>query len=134
MAAAGQPEIVAADPQPAVPGGVGEHLAEELAVGPLEGVAPDQRASRLGNTVGERVADLLELTQVEDPRQPGGGHPVRDGDAPEALGDQPAELTLELRDLAAQLGAGQSLVDRDSLEHSPHEQILSRLEGGRGNP
>ena len=57
-----------------------------------------------------------------------------DDDAPEALGDQAAELTLELRDLPAQLGAGQPLVDRDSVEHSPHEQILSPLEGRGGNP
>ena len=61
---------------------------------------------------GERVANLLELAQVEHPRRPGGTDPVRDVDPPEALGDQPAELALELADLPAQLGAGEQLVDQ----------------------
>jgi hypothetical protein len=59
---------------------------------------------------------------------------VRDLYAAEPFGDQSGELTLELADLPAQLGAGQTLVDGDSVEQSPHGQILSRLEGRRGNP
>ena len=134
VAAAGEAEVVATDPQPAVGGGVGKHLVEERAVGLLEGIALEERAARLGDLPGERVTDLLELAQVEHPRRSRGGDPVRDGDAAEPLGDQPGELALQLGDLPAQLDAGQTLIDRDSFEHTPHRRILSRLEGRRSNP
>ena len=49
MAATRQPEVGAADPQPAEAGWVGEHLVEELVVGLLEGIALDQGAARLGD-------------------------------------------------------------------------------------
>ena len=134
VAAARQAEVGTADPQPAVGGGVGKHVVEERLVGFLEGVALDQRAARVGDLARQRVADLLELAQVEHPRRTRGRDPVRDDDAPEALGDQAAELMLELGDLPAQLGAGQPLVDRDSVEHTPHSQILSGPEGRGDNP
>jgi hypothetical protein len=41
VAAARQAEVGAADPQPAVGGGVGKHLVEQLAVGLLDGIALD---------------------------------------------------------------------------------------------
>ncbi len=132
--ATGQAEIGAADPQPAVGGGVGEHLLEQVAVRLLERLALEERAVRLGDLQRQRIADLLELAKVEHPGRTDGGDPMGDDDAPEALGDQPAELTLEPGDLPAQLGAGQPLVDRDSVEHSPHSQILSGPEGRGGNP
>jgi hypothetical protein len=53
MAAARQAEVGAADPQPAVGGGVGEHLVEQFAVPFLEGVALDQRAACLAEATGE---------------------------------------------------------------------------------
>lgn len=134
VAATREAEVGPADPQPTEAGGVGEHSPEELAVGPLEVIPLDQGAARLGDAIGERVAHLLELPQVEHPRRSRGGDAVRDDDAPETLGDQAAELPLEPGDLPAQLGAGQALIDRDSLEHSPHSRILSRLEGRGGNP
>jgi hypothetical protein len=134
VAAARQAEVGPADPQPMKLLRGGEHVVEERPVGLLEGVALDQGPARLGDPAGERVADLLELPQVEHPRRSRGFDPVRDDDAPEALGDQPGELMLELGDLPAQLGAGQTLIDRDPFEHSPHSRSLSRLEGGRGNP
>jgi hypothetical protein len=134
VAATRQPEVGAADPQPTEAGGVGEHLVQQLAVGPLEVVALDQGPTGVGDPVGERVADLLELTQVEQARRTRGGDPVWDDDPPQTLGDQATELPLELGDLPAQLGAGKTLVDRDSVEHSPHRGILSRLEDRGGNP
>jgi hypothetical protein len=132
--AAGQAEVGAADPQPPVGGRVGEHLLDQLAVGLLEGLPLDQRAAGVGDAAGERVAKLLQLTEVENPWRSHGVDPVRHDDPPEALGDQAAELMLELADLPAQLGAGQTLIDRDSFEHSPHTHSLSRLEGRRSNP
>jgi hypothetical protein len=134
VAAARQAEIGAADPQPVEAGGIGEHLVEQLPVGLLEGIPLDQRAPRLRDATGERVADLLQLAQVEHPRGSRRRHPMRHVDATEPFGDQAAKLTLELADLPAQLCAGQTLIDRDSVEHSPHRQILSRLEGRRSNP
>jgi hypothetical protein len=94
VAAARQAEVGAADPQPAVGGGVGKHLVEQFAVGLLDGVALDQRTGRIGDPTGEGVADLLELTEVEHPRRTHGGDPVRHDDPAEALGDQPPELAL----------------------------------------
>jgi hypothetical protein len=134
VAAAREAEVVATDPQPAVGGGVGKHLVEEFAVALLEGIALEERAAGIGEAAGERVADLLELAQVEHPRRSRCGDPVRDDDAPETLDDQPGELTLELGDLPAQLSAGQTLVDRDPFEHPRHSQILSGLEGRCSNP
>jgi hypothetical protein len=134
VAAAGQPEVGAADPQPAVALRGGEHVVEQFAVGALEFLALDQRPARLGDPAGERVAALLQLTEVEHPRRTRGGDPVRHVDPAEALGNQPGQLQLELADLPTQLGAGKSLVDRDSVEQTPHGLILSGLEGGCGNP
>jgi len=134
VAATGQAEVGAADPQPVEAGGVGQHLLEQLAVGLLEGLALGERAARVGDAAGERVTNLLELTEVEHPRRARGEDPVRHDHASQSLGDQPRQLTLELADLPPQLGAGQTLVDGDSFEHSPHSQILSRLEGRCSNP
>jgi hypothetical protein len=61
VAAARQADVGAADPQPVEAAGVGKHLVEQFAVRLLEGIALDQRASRLGDAVGERVADFLQL-------------------------------------------------------------------------
>ena len=83
----------------------GEHVGEQLAVGLLDDGALGERAAGLGDAGRERVADLLQLTEVEHARRPGGADPVRDVDPAHALGDQPAELQLELADLPAQLGA-----------------------------
>jgi hypothetical protein len=134
VAAAGQAEVGATDPHPAVGGGVGQHLIEQFAVGLLEGVAVGERAVRLGEATGERIAKLLELTQVEHSRRSRRGYPVRHDDASEPLGDEPGELTLEPPDLPSQLGPGQTLVYPNSFEHSPHSHILSRLEGRCSNP
>jgi hypothetical protein len=134
VAAARQAEVGAADPQPAVGGGVGKHLVEQFAVGLLDAIALDQRARRVGDAAREGIAQLLQFTEVEHPWRPRGLDPVRHQEAAESLGDQSGELQLELADLPAQLGAGQTLIDRDSFEYSPHSQILSGLEGRCSNP
>ena len=106
VAAARQAEVGAADPQPAVVGGGGKHLVEEVAVGGLDRGALGERAVRLGDPGGEGIAEFLELTEPEDARRPGSAHPVRDDDPAEPLGDEARQLQLELADLATQLGAG----------------------------
>ena len=71
--------------------------------------------ARVADAGRERVAELLELTEVEHPRRPGGADPVRDLDPAQPLGDEARQLQLELADLAAQLGAGEPLVDLQRL-------------------
>jgi hypothetical protein len=134
VAAAGQADVCAADPDPAVGGGVGQHRLDQLRVAALEGDALGERGAGLGDPAGERVAQLLQLAEVEHAGRPGGLDPMRDADPAEPLGDEATQLQLELADLAAELGARRELVDLDSLKQSRHSQSLSRLEGRGGNP
>lgn len=154
VAAARFADVGAADPQPAVRGGVGQHRGEELAVGLLDGVPPGQPAARLGDAAGERVTNFLQLTEVEHPRRPRGGDPVRQANAPEAGDDQAAQLALEPPDLPAQLRPRASLLreprvlcgplgdkgqpvglrPRFPVEQIRHGQSLSRLKGRGRDP
>ena len=122
-------DVGAADADPLVVLRGGEHVFEQFAIGLLDEGALGEGTVGLGEADRERVADLLQLAEVENARRSGGGDPVRDVDPADALGDQPGELTLELADLTAQLRTREPLVYLDSVEHSPHKQILSRLEG-----
>jgi hypothetical protein len=152
VAAAGLADVVAADPDPRIALREGEHVGKKFAVGLLDEGAVGECAVGIAEAGRERVADLLQLTEVEHPRRPGGADPVGDGDPAHALGDQAAQLELQLGDLPAQLGArlplldaklsvlchplgykGQT-VDLSPVEQIYHEQILSRLEGRGGNP
>jgi hypothetical protein len=149
VATAGLADVGAADPHPRVAGRVGDQRDEKLLVGGLDRGAGGERLARLCDPVGERVADQLELTEVEHPRHSGGGDPVRDLDPSQPFEHEPAELPIEPPDLPAQLGARPPLVDRldacrplgDNgqrprlpFEQIRHTQSLSRLEGRGGNP
>ena len=149
VAAARQAEVGAADPDPAVLGGRGEHGLDQLAVGLLEGVALGERSARLGDAGRERVADALESAEVEYPRRSGGTDPVGHVHTAEALADQPGELGLEPADLAPQLDPGTQLIggrgsytdvsdgvpiDLSSVEQIRHRPILSPLHRRRRNP
>ena len=152
VAAARLADIGAADADPRVALRGDEHVGEKFAVGLLDEGPLGERAVGLGEAGRERVADLLQLTAVEDARRPGGIDPIRDVDPTEPFDDQPGELTLELADLPAQLHPGATLVDpqassfgrpvgdkRKAVDRSPveqirHRQILSGLEGRGGNP
>jgi hypothetical protein len=151
VAAARLTDVGAADADPSVVLRGGEHVFEQFAVGLLDEGALGQRTVRLGEAPGERVADALQLPEVEDARRPGGGDPIRDVDPSHAFGDEPCELALELADLPAQLHPREPLgrqprvlcnplgdkgqpVDLSPVEQIHHEQILSRLEGRGGNP
>jgi hypothetical protein len=114
-----QAEVGAADPQPAVGGGVGDHRLHQLAVRLLDGVALGEGAPRLGEPPGERVTHLLQLPQVEHPRRTRGGDPVRHVNAAEPVGDQPGQLPLEPPDLPAQLRPGRRLAGEPSVLGSP---------------
>lgn len=150
VAAAGLADVVAADPDPGVALREGEHVGQKFAVGLLDEGALGEHLVGLAEAGRERVANLLQLTEVEYARRPGGADPVRDGDPSHALGDQPAQLELQLGDLPPQLDPRPRLLDacypsgdkrrltllrfRPSVEQIRHRQILSRLEGRGGNP
>jgi hypothetical protein len=145
-------DVGAADADPAVSLGGGKHLAQKFAVGLLDEGPLGEGAVGLGDAGGERVADALQLPQVEDARRSGGVDPMRDDDPAEPFGDEPAQLTLELADLPPQLGARTRLVDLQPsvlchplgykgqpvdlspVEQIRHREILNRLEGRGGNP
>jgi len=129
VAAARLADIGAADADPRVALRGDEHVGEKLAVGLLDEGPIGERTVGFAEAGRERVADLLQLTEVEDARRPGGVDPVRDVDPAHALGDEPADLQLELGDLAAQLRACQTLIYLDPVKNSRHRQILSRFEG-----
>jgi hypothetical protein len=132
--AAGLADVGAADADPAEALRGGEHLGEQLPVGLLDEGALGEGPVGLREAGRERVADLLQLTEIEDPRRPGGLDPEGDLDPAHARGEKPGELTLELADLPAQLRPRETLVYLYPVEHSRHGQILSRLEGRGGNP
>jgi hypothetical protein len=134
VAAAGLADVGAADPHPLVVLRHGEHVGQQFAIALLDEGAGGEGVVGFGEAGRERVAHLLQLTEVEDARRPGRGDPVGDVDPAHAFGDQPGELTLDLADLAAQLDPRQPLIYLDPVEHSRHRQILSRLEGRGGNP
>jgi hypothetical protein len=151
VAAARLADVGAADADPRVALRGGEHLLQKLAIGLLDEGALGEDAVGLRQTGRERVADLLQLAEIEDPRRPGGVDPIGHGDPPHPLGDEPGDLTLEPADLAAQFVPRPPLVDLARTAWRPpgdrelrwpllplkqirHMQILSRLEGRGGNP
>jgi hypothetical protein len=152
VAAARLADIGAADPDPRVALRGDEEVGEKFAVGLLDQGALGKGAVGFGEARRKRVADFLQLTEVEDARWPGGVDPVRDLDPAHALGEEAAQLEIQLGDLPTQLDPGASLVeivpsslgrplgykgktvDLSLVEQIYHEQILSRLEGRGGNP
>ena len=104
-------DVGAADPDPGIALGSDQQVGQQLAVGLLDEGALGERSVGFGAAGRERVADLLQLTEVERARRPGGGDPMGDVDPAHALGDEPADLQLELGDLPAQLGARPRLVE-----------------------
>ncbi len=82
-------DLGAGDLDPLELGGTGQHRAQQLALAGLLAGPLAQRGAGGGDPLGERVADALELTEVEDPLLGDRcGDPVLDDDAAEALGDE----------------------------------------------
>ena len=115
VAAAGGADVVAADLDPLEVLWRRFHLAQQLAVGGLEPVLLGQGQARVGDAVGELVAQPLQLTEVEQPRRGRDrGDAVTDLDPAEALGEEPGKLPLQGADLAPQLTPRGTLVDIDA--------------------
>ncbi len=140
VAAAGLADVGAGDPHPLVLLRRREHLLEQIAIARLQLVLATQGATRLGDAVGEGVADALQVLQPRHSRRVrGGGHLGVDGDAREGLRREAPELVLEAADLAPQLGAGEALVaphpkhrERVSIEqfrHKPEIECRSQRQG-----
>jgi hypothetical protein len=125
-AASGLADVGAADPDPLVLDGCGDHAPQQLSVGGLDPVPLGQRRSRLGDAVRERVAHALQLAEPEHAGGSAGSpHGGVDLDPPETLGDELGELALEAADLPAQLAASERLIDRSagkvaSVDQLPH--------------
>ena len=131
VAAARQAEVVAADLHPLEVRRRGQHLAQQLVVRGLDPGPLAQGQPRLGDPLGEIVAQPLELAEAEDPGLAGdGGDAVVDLDPAEGLGEETGELALEMADLAPQLGPGEALVDLDVelIQAVSCEQIRHRPE------
>lgn len=115
MAAAVQPQVLPGDLHPLEILGSGQHPFDQLAVLVLDSRPLDESGARLGNAIGEAVANHLQLTQVQ---HPGGGRnrvdPVRNLGVAESLAEEPTELGLQPGNLAAQLESCLALVDRDA--------------------
>jgi len=115
VAAAVQPQVLPGDLHPLEVLRGGQHPFDQLAVLVLDAAALDQGGSRLCDAIGQGVADLLELSEIEDAGRAGDGiDPVRNLGVAEGLGEESGELGLEPGDLLAQLKPGFALVDRDT--------------------
>jgi hypothetical protein len=114
MTAARQAEVLARDPHPLEVLGGGEHLLDQLLVLGLDPGALGEGGARLGDPLGQTVANRLQLAEVKDPRRGGNGiDPMRHLGVAESLAEESGELCLEAADLAAQLNSRPSLVDLD---------------------
>jgi hypothetical protein len=121
-AATGFADLLAADPQPFVRGGVFDHPLDQLAVG-LFGLGDiSQRGANLGEAACQRVAHGLQLGDAEQAGATGGADAPLDPLAGEGRAEQPSELGFHAGDLAAQICAGGAYGSRAGLTHA-------RLEG-----
>ena len=131
MAAAGLADVGAGDLDPLVLGGRVQHPLQQLAVAGLQLSLLLKLTPRVADPPGQRVADRLQLTEVERAR--GGcdrGDAVVDPQAREGVGDEGAELGFEAADLTAQLHPREPLVavhakrgrrlSFEQIRHSPY--------------
>jgi hypothetical protein len=127
--ATGLADVGAGDHHPPVPSRVLEHLLQQLAVGSLDLGPPAELDASAGDAVGELVAQLLELAEVEQARgRMARRKPVLDFDPAEGLADEAPQLALQAADLTPQLAASESLVtpDGEGIASLSRHQILHR--------
>ena len=107
-----------------------EQRLEQLAVARLVLGPLGERPPRLGDPLGESVADPLEVAEVEQPRgRRGAGDAAVDLETAEGFGGEAAELAFEAANLSPQLGARGALVGADVLPDRPvsGEELLHGL-------
>jgi hypothetical protein len=99
-----------------------QHLLEQIAIARLQLVLLAQGLTRQGDSIGQGVANLLELLETGDAgRGEAGRDPGLEREAREGLGAEAGKLVLESTDLAAQLRTREALV----ASHSKRRQRVS---------
>ena len=93
-----------------------EQCSQQLAVARLELGPRCERLPRLGGTIGEVVANPLEVAEAEEAgRRSRTDDQAVDLDPGKGLCGEAPQLALEAGDLAAQLRPRRALVDADAL-------------------
>lgn len=114
MPAAGQAEVVARDLHPLVVLRRLQHPLQQLVVAGFELLALPQGPTGVLDPRRERVANRLQLAQVEHPRLARARRHVSGHlQAAKSLGHQSRQLSFEAPDLAPQLDPGEPLVPLD---------------------
>jgi hypothetical protein len=117
--------------------GRGQHFLQQLPIARLQLILLEQGAVSLGDAIGKRVANPLELLEPGNPWLGiAGGNRDVEGKTGKRLRAEAGELVLETANLAAQLSAREALVashskrrERVSIEqirHKPGYQSKSR--------
>jgi hypothetical protein len=122
-------DVLVADPEPAVLAGRQQHLLDQAAVLFLGVGAVAERPPRLGDPLGELVAELLELAQGQHPGSAARAHAPVEALPRPGRAEQLRQLLLEPRQLVEQGPSRRTLVrpgaGSDGLAHRRH--------GGRGS-
>jgi hypothetical protein len=128
-AAARQAEFVTGHLHPLEFSRGGQHRIQKLVSLALHHSAVGQGQARIGNPLGQLVAQALDLAEVEEARLGrDGGDPVADMDAAEALGDKAGQLPLQAPYLPPQLKPSKTLVDSGA---KPREAVSFEQVGHR---
>lgn len=109
MPTAGLADVLVREADPAEALRLGDHRFEQAAVRLLCVRSPGDLALCLAEPVGERVADSLELGDREEPRAADRADVPVDALTWERAREELGEPALERADLAAELGAGETL-------------------------
>jgi hypothetical protein len=107
-----------------------EQRRQQLPIRGLELGPLSERRSRLGDPVGELVANPLQIAEPEHSRRRGDAvDSMGDVDPRKALGSKPGKLALEPSNLGAQLSARTALVDADCLPDTRRFSTQELLHG-----
>jgi hypothetical protein len=134
VAATGFTDRLVGDPDPLVGRRVGDHLLDQLAVALLDVGAAVQLAAGLREPVGHRIADHLELFDIQDPRtaaDPGSCDSPLDPGAREGGAEQSAEFALHPGDLAPQVGAGAPLLGLGDARLERRQNLVAAVVAGQ---
>jgi hypothetical protein len=114
VTATGQAEVVARDLQPLVVLGRLEHSLQQRTIVGLEPVAVAQGASGVLHPRRQRIADGLQLAEIERSRaRRGRGDTGREGQSRKGLRREGGQLPLQTADLTPQLDSRKRLAAAD---------------------
>jgi len=116
-------DVLGANPDPLVGGGVGDHALDESSVLRLDAAPPLELGAHVREPRRERVADALELRDPEQARPAGGADAPLDLRA-RGRREQLRELALHPRDLRPQLATGRPQILRRAAGDPPSRWSL----------